>query len=346
MAGENRSTRRRILRDAAGTVRATDRDRMHLLIAHVNFVIAQKPSPLLRLRVVLGLQMLPDVRNADHPRPGLDRDSDLQPFVLGSHVLLPLAVPVLTGAREAHRSRPSGGITPDREPLKQLSIEADFQLLRPSHTHDVILPVRSETNPDQILPINRKMMANRDTTARTEWQIFTLPPVLDQVLGHFVGGYLGIDRREAYGQPRDLTSHGHVAFHVGGRERQSFRHIVEAPVRRRIAGQQGHDIDIDSEQIVDRIVVLSAIQTVHRGHPTRIRLGGPSTVELCFQPGRRGVIDDGFRARCPRGGHRTPPKLLNHLLQRLRVGTRILEVHCVERESPAHQSRVVACNAV
>ena len=55
-----------------------------------------------------------------------------------------------------------GGSSSHREPLQELSVESEVQLLRPSHTHQVVLVLPTELDLDQVFPINRKIVSNGD----------------------------------------------------------------------------------------------------------------------------------------------------------------------------------------
>ena len=118
-------------------------------------------------------------------RPRRHRDADLQPGVsVDLHVLFPFGIAGkvwLTVAGVTGRGGPALGAASNGEPLQQLAVEADVELLRPSHALEVILILPLETNLDEVLAVDRKVVANRHAAARSERQIFALPIVLDHV---------------------------------------------------------------------------------------------------------------------------------------------------------------------
>ena len=109
---------------------------------------------------------------------------------LDLHVLFPrvvagkigLAVAGITRSCRAPDSFPS-----DFESLDQLAVEPDVQLLRPTHTFNVVLVLTLKADPNHVLARNRKFMVHRDTAARSERQVFALTFFLDDVQRDFVG---------------------------------------------------------------------------------------------------------------------------------------------------------------
>src|SRR5919108_377655 len=81
----------------------------------------------------------------------------------------------------ARASRPAFRAAADDEPLQQPPIEADIELLRPAHAHDVVLVLAPQADFDRVLAVDRKVMADGEAAAGSERQIFTLPIVLDDV---------------------------------------------------------------------------------------------------------------------------------------------------------------------
>ena len=196
-------------------------------------------------------------------KPGVSRDL---------HVLFPFGIAGKTWfaiAGITRRGGPALGSASDREPLQQLAVEANIELLRPTHALEVILILPLKTNLDEVLAVDRKVVANRDAATRSERQIFALPVVLQHVqrnlecLDPRTGG------RKTRRKSRNLARHRHVSFQVRGRNREDIREIVETAVRCLIAGQQRLHIELEREQIANRVVVFRAIETMDRADPCR-----------------------------------------------------------------------------
>ncbi len=114
-------------------------------------------------------------------RPGRHPYADLEAFVGLEHVLLPLRVALLAGARVAHRRGLAGRVTTDREAALERPVEPDVHLLGPPHAHEVVLPVGAQTHTDQILAVDGEVEGHRDAPARPERQVLALPLVLNDV---------------------------------------------------------------------------------------------------------------------------------------------------------------------
>ena len=69
------------------------------------------------------------------------------------------------------------------------------------------------------------------------------------------------DRRIAEGETADLRRRGHVAGHQRGREREHLRVVVK-PEARIVGGEQRRTINLQREQVSDRIDVLETVEPV------------------------------------------------------------------------------------
>src|SRR5262249_3914730 len=147
------------------------------------------------------LPQLPHETHANDTRARLDGDADLQPGVAGKlHVFFPFRIACearLSTAGPACGGGPALGFASDVEPLQQLAIEPNVEPLRPTHAFEVILILALETNLDQVLAIDWKVMMNRDSAARAERQIFALPVILYHVQRDLEGLEARTSRRKA-----------------------------------------------------------------------------------------------------------------------------------------------------
>ena len=248
-------------------------------------------------------------------------------------------------AKLAAAGRPCG-FAADREPLQQLAIETNVELLRPAHALEVILILALQANLDEVLAVDRKIVVNRDAAARSERQVFALPVVLHDVQRNFECFDRRARRRKARREPRDLASHRHVAFQVSRRNRKRIREIVEAAVRGVVAGQERLHVDVEREKVANRIVVFRAIETMDGANPAGIRVGFPRAIDLAFERTRHGAIRRRIRTRTSRRRHRTGAQLRDDFFPHLGIGARRREVQAIEIEPGGVELLVVAGDAV
>src|SRR5215470_275506 len=217
-AHKNRTAAWRILRGPWSRVWARNRHRADACVAHVDLIIGQDSPTLLRLWKSLRLPHLPDEGDGDETRACLDRDAHLEPGVRTLlHVFLPrviagetwLAIAGVTGRRGSSLSFTSNG-----EPLHERAVEADVELLRPPHTHDVVLILPSQADLDHVLAINRKVIANRHATTRSERQVFALEVLLNDMQRDLESLNGRDGRRQADGEARDLAADREIPFEV------------------------------------------------------------------------------------------------------------------------------------
>ncbi len=153
-------------------------------------------------------------------------------------------------------------------------------------------------------------------------------------------------RRQTGREPRDLASHRHVALQVGGRNREDIGEIVEAAVRGVVSGQQRFHVEVEREQVANRVAVFGAIEAMDRGDPAGIRSGRPRPIDVVLQRGRHRVIGGGIGTRPSGRRHRPGSKLGDHLFPDLRIRAGPCHVQVVERKSGGTESLVVAADAV
>src|SRR5262249_21936314 len=128
---------------------------------------------------------LPHERHADDAWSRLDRNADLQPGVPGDlHVLFPLVVagkPRLTVARVTRRGWPARCRSSDGEPPEQPAVEPHIELLRPAHTHDVVLILPAQTDLDELFTVDGNVVADGHAAMRSKRKVLALLFVLHHV---------------------------------------------------------------------------------------------------------------------------------------------------------------------
>src|SRR5438132_1885162 len=218
IADENRAAAGGVFRSSARREGSADLYSADIGIIHVDLVVRNDAASLQRLREAFGFPELSHEVDANRMRAGFDRDTDLQPGISSDlHVLFPGIIAgesrfAITGIAGCCRS--TLPFASDSEPLQQRSIEADVQLLRPSHTLDVILILPLQTDFDQVLAIDGEVIVDRHSAARSEGQVFALPVVLQNVKRDLESVNRRIARGKACRQPRHLAGHGQVTFQV------------------------------------------------------------------------------------------------------------------------------------
>ena len=305
---------------------------------------------MLRLREAFRLPQLPHEEDADEARSGLDRDADLQPGVSASlHVGFPFGIAGKAGFTVAGitgRGGPPLASASDGEALQQLSIESDIELLWPAHAHDVVLILPAQANLDAIFAVDWKVMANRDAATGSERQVFALPVVLQHVQWNRVRREPRTCGRQTGREPRDLTGHRQISLQVGRRNREDIREVVEAAVRRVIPGEQRLHIELEREQVANRVVVFRAIETVDGARLAWIRIGRPRAIDFHLHPARHGVIGGHIGPRPPGRRHRAGPKLRDHALPGVGVAGRVADIQTVEGKPAGTKFLVMARDAV
>src|SRR5438067_4087019 len=170
----------------------------------------------------------------------------------------------------------------------------------PPHSLDVILVLTLQANFDQVLAVNRKFIANCDSAAGSERQVFTLPLVLEDVERDLESIHLRACWRESCCEPRYLPRDREVTLQMRRGDGERVRKIIEAAVGRFVSRKLRSHIEIHGEQVANRIAVLRAIEAVNSTDTARIGTCRPGAIDLIFQPGCDGAIRCRVRPRSSR----------------------------------------------
>ncbi len=182
------------------------------------------------------------------------------------------------------RSRRALGFATDGKTFQQLSVEAQLELLWAAHADDVVVDLTPQTNPEGVLAVAREVVTHRQPAPRSEGQVFMHARVLFQESWHPVHlrGRRRFRRAIAHRHPADVPRRGEIAFEMRRRQRKACGHVVE-PVFRFIRQQQRGGIDLQREQVANRVGVFGTIQTVSAdASRLRIEIGG--RVQRGLQP--------------------------------------------------------------
>ena len=180
--------------------------------------------------------------------------------------------------------------------------------------------------------------------ARAERQVLAHAVVLRQQREPRGAHRVGLDGRVAHRQPADPARRRQVALQQPRRHGQDVGVVVEA-VGEVVARQQRRGVDLQIEQVADRVGVLQPVEAMD-GRPAGIRPLGRGAVEGGLQPRRERAVGLGGGPRAARRRHGLRPQLAEDLLPDLRVRADALRVDAVEGQVARPQTPVVARDAV
>ncbi len=153
-----------------------------------------------------------------------------------------------------------------------------------------------------------------------------------------------LHRAVAHRPATDLQRGRYVTLDQRGRHAQHVGDVVEA-FGRVIRRQQGCDVDLQVEDVTDRVGVLRSVQSVQR-----LGAGEGSNVAGTVQTGREltgeGVEHRALRPRLSGGWHHARAHFADGLFPGLGVAGEICRVQHVERDAARPVRRVVALGAV
>ena len=130
-------------------------------------------------------------------------------------------------------------------------------------------------------------------------------------------------------------------------QRRNLQHVgdVVEPVALVVARQQFGDVDVQRQQIADRVGVFGAIQPVQRRAPG-IHVAGRRAVERRLQPGRQPLQRVLIGTRHARRRHGPAMNFADHFFPHLGALANAVQAHFVEREICDFERLVVAHHAI
>src|SRR5262249_48031594 len=150
-----------------------------------------------------------DKVDAEQMRAGVDAHADLEAGIRTFlHVFFPLGVAGKSRLTIARVARGSGSplcFTANGKPLHEGAVQADIELLRPAHAHDVVLILASQSHLDRVLAVDRKVVTNSRAAARPKREVFALAIFLQDVQRDFESLDRWAAGREPDSEPRDAA---------------------------------------------------------------------------------------------------------------------------------------------
>jgi hypothetical protein len=134
-----------------------------------------------------------------------------------------------------------------------------------------------------------------------------------------------------------------ITLHQRGGQPEDAGHVVE-PVARVIGRKERRDIDVDGQQVADRVAILRAVPAMERLGASGIRPRDRGAIQLGFEPAREAVRRSPIRAGRSGRRHQAGANLANNLLPD--VGGDVRESEALEHETAGLETLAVAGDAV
>ena len=230
----------------------------------------------------------------------------------------------------------------DGERLDPFPVDQKLQIVRLAQALDVLVAVARQPDRELVDPVGREVPGREQAAARTDRQ--TLDMLLLSQIGIRAEGDAGRFGHPAHGETADLLRRADVALEQGRREVPD-RHVVES-VARGVRRQQRGDVDLQRQQVADRVVVLRAVQPAEGLRAARVGLFRSDAVQLAFERRQRLPVRTLVRTATARRRHLPRPQLAGHFLPRRAVEARVLLHQCVQLEPRRLEPVVVATQAV
>ena len=271
-AGEDPPPARRVA-GAGGIVGTCDLDALDRRVAVVEAEPAQREPGQTAFEHARRLGPGIDERDAHRVRPGRGPEAHDETGVrLVGDVVLPGRV-AADRAEEAVGRRIADAVrVPDGEAPDEGAVEAHLDAVRAPHADDVVVDHPPEPDADLVVAVEREVVPHGQAAARAERKLVAGAVVLVEQARRAVGGrrVAGANRRVAHRETADAAGGRQVALEQGGGDRQHLAVGVEA-LRVDVVGreQQPALVDVEGQQVADRVAVLGRREAAHRG-PARI----------------------------------------------------------------------------
>ena len=238
-----------------------------------------------------------------------------------------------------------GTLAADSEPCDLGAVQEHVNLLAgPNGPNHRIGKVSSQADLHHILAVEREVVANERAAACVIRQLFVHALVLPEAARDVEGLDGRTGPRIADGEPADLLRREHIPLEESRRNREDVSDVVE-PVVRLVGRQQRSRVDVQREQVPNRVGVLHLIQAMIRG-AAGIRMGRRLPIQLRLQPRHERLEGLLIRPSSASRWHRAAPNFLHDFFPDFCAGTDVLDVGLVEREPSRLELLVVAGDAV
>ena len=265
-------------------------------------------------------------------------------------VEVPPVARLLGGVRSGPEHGPFFGVivrirlAGEREPRDRLAVEQDLQLVRLVVARNVVRDVEGQLGPNDVLAVLREVVPDQRAAARAQRQPLEVP-LLRKVRRQVIDLDGGRRRRAPDRRAADLARRGQVAVDERRRHPEGGRDVVE-PVARVVGREQLRRIDLNGQQVADRVGVLGAVQAMEHRRPAGVGVERGRAVEPGLEPAREPVVRLAIRTRPPHRGHEAGPQLAHHLLPHLGTRRHVVHVQEVQRQAGGLEGLVVAGDAV
>ncbi len=170
-----------------------------------------------------------------------------------------------------------------------------------------------------VFRVEREDVMDQHSAACAERQSVDVP-ILRQPRWRRIGHLRGRHRLVADRKAADLHRRGDIALNERRRHGERFRKIVEA-LTRSVGRQQDVHVDVEREQVADRVGVFGAVQPMQR-RCDEGRVGIDGLVEPLLELRREAIEGRALRATSAARRHHAGADLLDDLLPRLGVRSR------------------------
>ena len=183
--------------------------------------------------------------------------------------------------------------------------------MRLAQPFDVLVAIPRQADLEFVLAVLREGVLEDGAASRADGKAGDVA-LLGEIRGHADGFAARRAARTAHRETADLSRGRQVA--VEQRRRQiAHRHVVE-PVAGIVCRQERRDVDVDRQEVANRVAILGACQPPDGRRPAGIGMRSRRPIERAFEVGDdglvRGVVRPGFAHR----RHLPRPQLADDLL--------------------------------
>ena len=223
-----------------------------------------------------------------------------------------------------------------------LPVEGHLEIVLQLESANDIDGLAVETRADQVLAVDREVVADQDAAARAHGEAGDVV-VLREIAADAERFERWRDRGACHRLGRDLPGRRQIPIHQRRGHVEHVRVVVE-PERLLVGRQQRGHIHLECKQIPNRVAVFSPVEAVH-GRSAECRSCQRGTVESRFQVSDETVERRLFGSRDADGRHHPRAELADDLFPDLGAGRYVRERDGLERESRSFEPLVMTSDA-